>query len=225
MSVSSSLPTSVATASKTSVDGASRATSVATRRSAACSSATRGARRVYASCLSRFGIRNGRSDQSVEPWRRASVSGQSSPVERTGIAPHNRLWTRLGSLTDETMPTRSAVSAAGRPRTTSRRVHRAELPVGRPREKPSPLRTPSASRPGYRCPRDTDGDDSESVLFEPQNEPAGAEDERDLVAHSRRSRAAVRLPQRASRSRRSAAAPLRVARSSRVIRSRRASSA
>src|SRR6266496_4983217 len=37
MSVSSNLATSVATASKTSVDGASRATSVATRRSAACS--------------------------------------------------------------------------------------------------------------------------------------------------------------------------------------------
>src|SRR6266498_3649254 len=90
MSVSSSLPTSVATASKTSVDGASPATSVATRRNAACSSASR-ARDSRDSALA-IAV----ATSSVKLSRRSSVSGGSASLEFRVIAPQTRPSTTTG---------------------------------------------------------------------------------------------------------------------------------
>ena len=82
MSVSSSLPTSIATASKTSPGGASRATSVATRRSAACSSASR----ARASRDSALAIAVATSSVNAD----SRVSASSAHGSRRLVACHER---------------------------------------------------------------------------------------------------------------------------------------
>jgi hypothetical protein len=92
MSVSSSVPTSIATASKTSPGGASRATSVATRRSAACSFASR----ARASRDSAFEIAVEMS--SVKSSSRCSVpaGSGSAPFAATEMWPQTLPSTTIG---------------------------------------------------------------------------------------------------------------------------------
>ena len=110
MSVSNNLPTAIATASKTSVEGASRATSVATCLRAACSSASS----VSSSRLSAFAIAVAIS--SVNAARRASVwggSGSSLCCRPTATMPHTLPSTTIGAPTaDRTSETLDA-SAIG----------------------------------------------------------------------------------------------------------------
>ncbi len=102
-----SRPTSSATAAKSSVGGVTRATSVATRRSAACSSAARSLSAREASSSPRVcALAIAVATSSVKPASRASVSGGggSSPVDATPMTPHGRPSTVIGAATAEPMP-------------------------------------------------------------------------------------------------------------------------
>ncbi len=109
-STGSSCPTSSVTAANTSWEGTPRATKVATRRNAACSSAT------WASSarLSAFAIAVASS--SVNEARRASTSGGSTcpSSEPMTVTPHRRPSTTIGVPIDERMP-RSRAASADRP--------------------------------------------------------------------------------------------------------------
>ncbi len=93
----------------TSSGAAPRATSVATRRSAACSSASR----ARAARLSVFAIAVATS--SVKEARRVSVSGGSgcSRVEPAKIIPHRRPSTMTGVPTAERMPVSRTTALSG----------------------------------------------------------------------------------------------------------------
>jgi hypothetical protein len=107
-SAPSSRPASAATAAKTSCGAAAWATSVATRRSAACSSATR----ASAAWLSALAIAVATS--SVNEARRASASAGSgsSRVEPAPIVPHVRPSTTTGVAITERTPILRARSAS-----------------------------------------------------------------------------------------------------------------
>ena len=123
-SARNSCPTSSATAANTSSDAAPRATSVATRRNAACSSASR-AREAR---LSAFAIAVATS--SVNEASRASVSAGSScsRVEPAAITPHRPPSTMIGVATAEWTPICRAVIPTG-PETSATLSTRAERPV------------------------------------------------------------------------------------------------
>ena len=107
-SAASTRPASAATAAKTSSGGAARATSVATRRSAACSSAnSRSSTRAWALAIAA-------AASSVNPASRTSVSAGSgcSRVDARLIAPHSRPSTLIGAATAVRMPNSRATSAA-----------------------------------------------------------------------------------------------------------------
>jgi hypothetical protein len=92
-STGSSCPASLATAANTSSGATPRAASVATRRNAACSSASR----VRAARLSAFAIAVAKS--SVKEARRDSLSadnGCSVDREPTIMTPQGRPWTMIG---------------------------------------------------------------------------------------------------------------------------------
>ena len=94
--------TSSLTAEKISTGGTPCAASVATRRSAACSSTSR----VRAACDSAFAIAVATS--SVKEARRASVSAGSGcsswPLNATTMQPHSRLSALTGTPTEERSP-------------------------------------------------------------------------------------------------------------------------
>ena len=107
-SAESSRPASAATAANTSSGGAARATSVATRRSAACSSANpRSSMRAWALAIAV-------AASSVNPASRFSVSAGSgcSLVDARLITPHGRPSTLIGAATAVRMPNSRATSAA-----------------------------------------------------------------------------------------------------------------
>ena len=108
-STGSSRPTSSATAANTSSGDTPRATNVATRRSAACSSASR----ARAARLSVFAIAV--ATNSVKEASRVSVSGGSgcSRVEPAKIAPHRLPSTRSGVPTAERMPVSRTAALSG----------------------------------------------------------------------------------------------------------------
>ncbi|HEX3360445.1 MAG TPA: hypothetical protein VHS74_05570, partial [Solirubrobacterales bacterium] len=97
-SAPSSRPDSSATAAKTSLGGAPRATITATRRSAACSPANlRNSVRAWALAIAV-------AARSVNPASRASVSaGSGSLVDATIMTPHRRPSTLMGAPADARM--------------------------------------------------------------------------------------------------------------------------
>ena len=98
--------TSPATASNTSVGDDSRATSVATRRSAACSSAS-----LSTSALA-WAFDMAVATSSVKPWRRASVSaGNGTSFDVAIITPHVRPRTEIGTPMEKRIPICRIVSA------------------------------------------------------------------------------------------------------------------
>jgi hypothetical protein len=104
-----SCPTSAVTAANTLSGGAARATTVATRRSAACSSAwPRSSTRAWTLAIAV-------ATSSVKPASRASVSAGSGSSRRdpTTITPHSRPSTLIGAPTPERRPAPSADAGAG----------------------------------------------------------------------------------------------------------------
>ena len=106
-SAASTRPASAATAANTSSGGAPRATSVATRRSAACSSANPRS----STCAWALAIAVAAS--SVNPASRTSVSAGSgrSRVDARLIRPHSRPSTLIGTPIAARMPNSRANSA------------------------------------------------------------------------------------------------------------------
>jgi hypothetical protein len=104
-----SWPTSFATAAKTCAGDDSRATRVATRRSAACSSASRPTS-ARASVLE-IAV----ATSSVKAVILDSVSGASgsSPLDETIITPQRRPSTTIGAPTDDSRPSSRIVVAIG----------------------------------------------------------------------------------------------------------------
>ena len=107
-SAESTRPTSAVTAANTSCGGAARATSVATRRSAACSSAN--PRSSTRACALAIAV----AASSVKPASRASVSAGSgcSCADATAMTPHSRPSTLIGAPTAARKPNSRATSAA-----------------------------------------------------------------------------------------------------------------
>ncbi len=104
-SASSSRPASAVTAANTSSGGAARATSVATRRSAACSWAN--SRSSVRACAFAIAV----AASSVNPASRTSVSvGSGSQRVATSMTPHGLPATLIGTPTDARMPTPRAMS-------------------------------------------------------------------------------------------------------------------
>jgi hypothetical protein len=120
--------------------------------------------------------------------RRSSVSaGRRSLVEKTVIAPHRRLWTRNGVADGrddaDALRSLSGGAAAGRP---VERVHAGGASGAVDLERGHPLfELPALPDRDVVVGRDADGDDPESVLLEPQDEAAGGEELRHLVADGR----------------------------------------
>ena len=108
-SAASSRPASSVTAANTSSGGAARATSVATRRSAACSSAK--PRSSTRACALAIEV----ATSSVNPASRASVSDGSgcSCPDATAMTPHSRPSTLIGTPTAERSLQPRAASATG----------------------------------------------------------------------------------------------------------------
>ena len=106
-STSSSRPTSSATTANTASGDTPPATSVATRRSAACSSAW--LRSSTRACALAIAV----PTSSVNPASRASVPAGScsSQVDIALMSPHSRPSTLIGAPTDERMPRSRATSA------------------------------------------------------------------------------------------------------------------
>ena len=109
-SAESSRPASAVTASKTSSGDAARATRVATRRSAACSSAN--PRSSTRACALAIAV----ATSWVNPDSRASVSvgsDLSGAADPTVTTPHSRPSTVMGTATAERKPHSRAASAIG----------------------------------------------------------------------------------------------------------------
>jgi len=126
-SASSSSATSSATLAKTSRGGASLATNVATRRSAACASPSWSARARDSVFATAVAIR------SVKWPRRASVSGpRAALLVPTVMLPHSSPSTTIGLASAERIP--SARTASGMPSAVGSSVSkRAALAVARTR--------------------------------------------------------------------------------------------
>ena len=102
----SSLDASVATAANTSSGATPRATSSATRRSAACSSANA----VAAVCACALAIATATSFANI-PSRSSAFAGSGAPDARTVIAPHTRPSVMIGAPTPLVNPRSRAIPA------------------------------------------------------------------------------------------------------------------
>ena len=108
LSASSNRRISSATAEKTSAGSIPRATSVATRRSAACSASRRASSSRLVSSAARFcALATAVPIRSVNCVMRCSVSGGSSAcADPTAIAPHSRPLTWIGMAAADLSPSR-----------------------------------------------------------------------------------------------------------------------
>ena len=139
-------------------------------------------------CVSRLGVRDGRGDQLGEPLEAVlRLVGQTLAGRKDrDRAPQAALdENRVADGRDDADALRSlgGRTAAGRP---VERVHAGGASGAVDLERGHPLlELPARPDRDVDAARDADGDDPESVLLEPQDEAAGGEELRHLVAHGR----------------------------------------